>query len=477
MMQSSKVTILLMSSAILLGGCASVPREAGFPAVEAAVAERTGQRVRWNRLTAEDRSVDSAVRDLLARPLTADAVAQVALLNNRSLQATYEDLGIAQAEVVQAGLLRNPVFDGEVKFGEGGSGTAVEIAVVQDFLDVFFIPLRKRIAEDAFEATKLRVTGAVLDLAAQTRIAFYAHVAAEQTVEMRQTVMAATDASFDLARRLHAAGNISDLDLAQERALFEEAKVGLAEAEAAVLDSRERMNVLMGVWGTDTAWKSVKRLPDLPSEELALDDAERQAVERSLELAAARSEVQAAAATLGVQRSLGLLPEAEVGASAEREGDGEWAVGPALSLPIPLFDQGQARTAAADSTLQRARQQFIATAVEVRSAARDGRNRVLATRARANYFHQVILPLRREITERTQLQYNAMQIGAFQLLQAKEKEVEAGITYIEALRDYWTARTRMEQIRSGRVPSGGAAGMASNRAAGSSSKGRETGGH
>ena len=62
-----------------------------------------------------------------------------------------------------------------------------------------------------------------------------------------------------------------------------------------------------------------------------------------------------------------------------------------------------------------------------------------------------MLPLRHEITEQTQRQYNAMLVGAFQLLQAKQAEFEAGVASIDALRDYWIARTELEQIQSGRT--------------------------
>ncbi|MCE9565876.1 MAG: TolC family protein [Planctomycetes bacterium] len=470
--------LVVVSSTLLLSGCTSVPKHANFPDVQDAVAERTGQQVQWNRLSADDRAVNAALRDMLGQELTADRAVQVALLNNRNLQATYEDLGVAQAEVVQAGLLRNPVFDAQVKFVEGGGGTKLELAVVQDFLDVFLIPLRKRVAEDGFAAATLRVTGAVLDLAGQARTAFYGHQAAEQTLELRQTVTAATAASYELAKRLHAAGNITDLDLAQERALHEQAKLDLAQAETAVLDGRERLNVLMGLWGTDTGWAVVKRLPDLPDgEPVATGDAERRAVETSLDLAIARSDVQARARTLGIRRSFGLLPEAEAGVAAEREAEGDWSVGPAISLPIPLFDQGQAGTAKARAELGRARQQYIATAVAVRSAARAARNRLLAARARADYYRKVILPLRQEITRQTQLQYNAMQVGAFQLLQAKREQVEAGVAYIDALRDYWVARTRFEQITTGRLTDLGESGPTPTSTSGASDPSRGSGGH
>jgi len=435
----------------VLAGCATVPNDAGFGDVLRDVAARTGQHVEWDCGTGPDVAVSQRVRSMLKGGIGADEAVQVALLNNRNLQATYESLGVAQAQLVQAGLLRNPVFDADVKFLEGGGGTIVELAVVQDFLDVLFIPVRQKVAKASLEAEKLRVTGAVLDLAGEVRRAFYDHAAAEQTLELRRTVTAATEASYDLARRLRDAGNITALDLANEQALHESAKLELARAESAVLETRERLNVLMGLWGQDTEWTLRPRLADPPADELSTDDVERRAVESSLELATARQRVEAAGRTLGLNRSLALLPELQAGAAAEKEPEGDWGIGPAVSLPIPLFDQGQAKNAAAAAELRRARRQYVAAAVEVRSAARLARDRLIAARDRAAYVKQVLLPLRQEITRQSQLQYNAMLIGAFQLLQAKQAEVEAGVAYVDALRDYWIAKSDFQQVQSGRT--------------------------
>ena len=442
--------LLAAGAALTFAGCARTSPDGAFGEVRADVEERTGQRIVWNRRSADDEAAQQALQDLLSGELTADAAVQVALLNNAGLQATYEELGVAQAELVQAGLLSNPVFEAELKFHDGEE--AFEGSVVADFIDIFQIPLRRKVAAARLEGAKLRVAGAVIDLAGEVRSAFYTQAAAEQTLELRQGVVSATQASYEFAQRLHEAGNITDLDLAQERALYEQSKVDLARAEVAVLDGRERLNVLMGLWGTNTGWTMAHRLPE-PSEEEpeALDDIERTAVTASLDLAAGRQELDASARTLGLRRAFAWIPEGEAGIAAEKESGEDWALGPAISVPIPLFDLGQASNAAARAELEAARQRYISTAVEVRSAARAARNRLLAARAMASYHRQVILPLRQEITERMQLQYNAMQIGAFQLLEAKQAEIEAGVAYIEALRDYWIAQNQLELLEAGRM--------------------------
>lgn len=448
-------TFTALLSAALLGGCGNVPREAGFTEVRATVAERTGGlRLHWNQGGEADTAVASEVRAMTEGELTANEAVQIALLNNRNLQATYEDLMVAQADLVAAGLLANPMFDAEVRFLEGGEGVGYEFAVVQEFLGVFQIPLRKRIAGARLEAAKLRVAGEVIDLAADVREAFYNLVAAGELMEMRRTVLEATEASYDLARRLHEAGNITDLQFDLERAQYEQAKLDLSAAEYDVVARRETVNALMGVYAeTATAWQAPERLPGLPQEPTTRPDdgLERRVIANSLDLGAMRQEIEGVGRALGLERTLGLVPDLELGGTAEREAeDGAWAGGPIVALPIPLFNQGQPQVAAAAAQLRGARARYYATAVELRAAARSARALVENAEARARYYEQVVLPLRARIVEQTQLQYNAMLVGAFELLQARQQQIEAGSQYIESLREYWLARSALDTLVSGR---------------------------
>ncbi len=437
---------------LLLIGCVRVPSDAGFPEVQRTVAERAGHRVHWNRGSAEDEAVTTEVRAMLDRPLTPEAAVAVTLLHNRRLQATYESLMIAQADLVQAGLLNNPIFDAEVRFQDGDVG--IDLGVLADFLHVLQVPLRKRIAAAGFQAAKLGVAAAVIERANDARDAAVRLISAEQLLEMRRTILAATRLSYELARRLHDAGNITDLSLAIERAQHESAKLEVASAEADVVSRRERLNMLMGLWGADASrWTVIDRLPDPPAaEEARAEGLVNLAVERSLALEASRYRVMSLAGRVGLTRGYGLLGggEVEAGVVAEREAEeGAWAVGPAFSLPIPLFDQGQARLAAAAAELRRERAAYFATAVEVRAATRAAYARLQNARGRVTYYQQVILPLRQEIVDGTQLQYNAMQVGAFALLQVRAQQVEAGEQYIQALREYWLARGSLDTMLAG----------------------------
>ncbi len=444
-------------AAALAGGCVTYPSDDDtFRDVQDMVAKRGVERITWNRGSTEDVAADRAVEDLLHEELTVEAAVQIALLNNRRLQATFEELGIAQADLVQAGLLSNPIFTGEVRLPPHPH-TPFELDVSQDFLDVLLRPLRRQVAEAQFESVKLRVAQAVIELASQVRTAFFDLQSAEQALEMRHSITLAFEASADVARRLHDAGNITDLALANEQAALGEARIELAEAEEDALEDREALVSLLGLWGPRTEFSVGSRLPDLPAQEVALEGVETLAVTQRLDLAGAWAEVEALAHGLGLEDYAAWRQGIEAALHAEREPEGTTTTGPSLSIPIPLFDDGTAARARALALYRQGEQRYAALAVEIRSEVRRARARMLSARQRAEYYRDDLLPLRSAIVDQTQLEYNAMLVGVFQLLQAKRAQVEAGHAFIEALRDYWIERNELERAVGGRLADSGEA--------------------
>lgn len=451
-MHSARNATYLFMSLLFLSGCATVSLNAGFSEVDALVEERGGVKIFWNNGTDLDKEAAQKLDALLKTELTVDDAVQIALINNRELQGVYSDLGVAQADLVQVGLLNNPIFDAAVKWPvRGGGKPELELAAVMNFLDIFYMPLRKRVAAALFEETKTRVSGLVLDFAARVRIAFYRHQANEQMLELRRTILQALAASFEVTRRLHEAGNIADLDLARERALLEGGRLTLRAAEVAVRQSREELNTLMGLWGKQTEWHTAGGLPEIPPQPIETVDIERVALNRSVDLLNATQRLRSAGEQLGFNRWTALVPELHAGPVGERS-DGSWEVGPTLEFPIPLFDQGQARIGRAAAELRRAQQEHYALAVRIRSTARAIRDRMEGARDLALYYRDIMLPLQDRIVNEAQLHYNAMQIGPIQLLRARERQIETAAAYIESLRDYWLARGDAGQLLSGRLP-------------------------
>ena len=437
---------------LMLGACAGVSPEAAFDEVEAELEARGIRHVHWYTGTEEDEEVAETVRQLLDKELTADIAVQVTLLNNRRLQSIYASLGVAQADLVQAGLLGNPILNAEMLFPLNGGSAELELGLAQSFLEIFYIPLRRNVAGSLLEETKLTVAGSVLDFEHQARTRFHAVQAAFQTAEMFRHFELAADLRHDLARRLRGAGNITELEFHEHRAHLEQARVHLLRAKADHFASRERLNRTMGLFGEDVDWELSGGLPEIPEDVVDVTDIENRAVNTSLDLAIARQRIITAGRLLGLDERTALFPTMTLGTEAERE-DGDWAVGPTLSLPIPFLDRGQARIARTRSELRRQQDEYRALAVEIRSMARVARTDIEEARQIAEHYREVILPLRRRITGEAQLQYHAMDIGIFDLLSARERQIEAEGRYVESLHRYWTSRAVLDQLMRGRAPS------------------------
>ncbi len=435
----------IVIATVLVGGCV-VPRKAGFDDVAKSLSGRTQYRVHWNQGTDEDRQVADETRRLLSQELTVDTATQIALFNNSELQATYERLGVAQAEVVQAGLLRNPRISFHYGFRilESGLDEIVGSATGA-FLDLFLMPLKKKLANAEFRRVKLEVADAVLTKVDAVAQAFYAVQASTRIVAMRRTMLEAQEAATELAVRQHEAGNISDLDLSNEQAVYAQAKLDVARAEYQLLADRENLTRLLGVWGTDVDYKVTAKLPDVPTEEPDLAHLERVAIEHRFDLAAAREELRSAAAALQVTKGTRVIGGLDLGANGHRDPDGPTTIGPTIDLEVPIFDQKQAEVARLRARLHAAQHRADGLAVAIRSEVRQARNRLMAARMTIEYYAKTLVPLRERIVTLSQEQYNAMLLGVYQLLQAKQDEINSYREYIEAVRDYWIARADLER--------------------------------
>jgi len=434
---------------ISLSGCATLTPQLGFKEVNETFTTRSGNYLYWNTGSTEDEKVAQELSKLLSKELTSDSATQIALLNNKSLQATYQNLGIAQADLIEAGLFPNPIFSGEVRFPSAGPN--LELSVVQSFIKIFEIPLRKKMAQSQFDEAKIEVIERALLLAYETQKTFYEYQASEQLLEMARTALAALEASKDLATRLHNAGNITDLDLAQEQSNFESLKVEVTTHEEELILLREKLNSLLGLETEKTNWKIAGRLPDPTL--VKIDDAEKEALANNLTLAKARLKLLTLATSLNIEEKFRIFDESELGVSGAKEAEGKWGFGPAFSFPLPFFSQGRTQIYRANAQLQQQHDLSVDMQIKIQSRLRSLLKRLRLSEARLVQYKKTLLPLQAKVVAETQKQYNAMLAGAFQLIEAKHKQIETGKDYLEALRSYWLLRSELESALSGLVPS------------------------
>jgi cobalt-zinc-cadmium efflux system outer membrane protein len=435
------------------------------PELAQTIRERTGKQVEWRKDPASDDQIARHIHALVHRNMTADSAVQIALLNNRQLQATFEEIGIANADLIEAGLLKNPTFAGSARFPDRPpSATRVEISIAQEFVEILLIPLRKKVAASELVRTKLRVGDEILKLAAEVKTAFYEMQAQQQLLARLQAINETEGAALGLSIRQHEAGNIPDLDLANQQATYSQMKLEANQVATAIHSSREKLNRLMGLWGNETDWKIVDELVPVPARDFSQRGLESIAMNQRLDLAAAKTEVLTLVQSLGLTKTYRYVGAIEFGVDSERETDRQRVTGPTWNLELPIFNRGQGRISKLEAQLRQAERRVEADAIAIRADVREARDRLLAKRDLAIYYRDNLLPERHRILELTLAGYNSMLKSPYDLLLAKQNELLAEKGFIDAWRDYWIARADLERAVGGRL---GTSGVATDRTASS----------
>ena len=433
---------------VALLSTACVAQDAGYADTRRSL-EHFRVDARW-RAVDDKAPPEGSTRALLGKPLDADAAVRVAMLNNADVQTSFEELGVARAALVTALRLPNPVVEGSIAFHKPSPD--YELGALLALNDLLFLSTRAGAAEAGLDAAKLSVVGAILDLALDVRVAYYRYVAARQIVDLRRHVLLAARSTYESAEELHRAGNTTDLDFHNQRALYEDQRLLEAQAETDLARERARLEALMGLAGSGAKWDTATLLPNADTTSGLPADAEARALEKSLDLEIARRRFTAAAKRANLARAEGLLPEVRAGVTVQKEYDEpNWGVGPKLQVELPLLYQGGGEVARARSDMRRERNAFTSAAQQIRAAVQEATSRLETARSSVAFYREVQLPLREQIVNETQLQFNAMSTGVFQLLQAKRDQIEAGRAYVETLRDYWIARSETEQLLAGRL--------------------------
>ncbi len=392
--------------------------------------------------------VPEEVDRLLAQPLTADAAVRVALLANPEGRAALAQVGIARGRYVQAGLLPNPEVEIGVRGPGGDQPLQLDLGLEYSLTAIVLAPLRASVAEAELEAERLGAAGALLDLVFETRLAFLEVQALQQKLDLRQRFLESQQASYASALELSEAGNLPPASLANERASVELARVQVAEAENALLDAREALTRRLGLSGRRVEWSVAEPLP-LPAEAPGATEAETRAVAASLELLALRQRIEAASRKVRLANTEGWLPHVSGGFHGERDGQ-LWELGAHLTLSLPVFDRAQGRELSARSEYEGLRARAEAIAVGLRSSVRASLNRVESASRRARHYVERLVPARQQQLEQTVLQYNAMQVGVFQVLQVQRGVTDAAIAQVDATLDYWRSRAALDLLLAGR---------------------------
>jgi outer membrane protein TolC len=444
-------------SVLILTGCATFSKDGGLDSVSVMTKERTGQAVQRDKSLDDASATQSAVKQLLAQPLTPDSAVQLALANNKGLQASFAELGIAEANLVQAGRLRNPGFS----FGRlrGGDDVEIDRSIMFDFVGLLTLPVRSNIESRRFEQAKLQAASQAVQLAADTRKAYFNAVSAQQSVQYAEQVVSAAEASAELAQQMSKVGNWSKLDQAREQAFYADATTQLARARHNATAAREQLTRLLGLWGSTIDYTLPDRLPDLPKAPNEVADIESRAMAQRLDVQMAKRNTEATASALGLSRATGVINVFDAGYANKSQTGLPRENGYEISLELPLFDWGGARVARAEATYMQAVHRTADTAIRARSEVREAYSAYRTGYDVAKHYRDEVVPLRKRISDEVLLRYNGMLASVFELLSDARDQVNSVNRAIEAQRDFWIAETNLQAAVNGSGTGGGSTQM------------------
>jgi len=441
-------TLVTLAAIGTLAGCASIESGSSVRGVSREVQGRLNapQGVQLQ----DDSAPIDRVEALLNAPLNPDTAVQLALLNNRGLQARLHALGATEAEAQQASRLPNPGFT----FGRLTKGDEVELerGLHISLARLLTLPLISQAEVRRLEAARREAAMDVLSLAAEARKAWVQAVAAGETVRYMQQVKEAAEASAELARRMEAVGNFNKLMRAREQGFYADATLGLAKAQQVEKASRERLVRLLGLWGAQvSALKLPERLPDLPASPKDQPDIERQALAQRLDVQAATLAAEQTAKNLGLTKATRFVNVLELGWVRNSSNEAPRQTGWEVGLELPLFDWGGARVARAEAIYRQSLHQAAATAINARSEVREAYSNYRFTYDIARHHRDELVPLKKRISEEQVLRYNGMLIGVFELLADARSQIGSVNASIEALRDFWLAQADLDQALIGKA--------------------------
>jgi outer membrane protein TolC len=442
----------LLALAVLgLSGCATFSPDSGMTAVSDLTSQTINKDVAFVRTPEGADAANDSVRRLLSRTLSAEAAVQIALLNNKGLQAAYNELALAETDLVQESLPPNPVFSVSRIAGDGAS--EVERQVVGDILALTTLPFRSDIARDRFRQAQLRAALATLRLAADVRRTYIRAVAANEIVVLLTDAKSTAESAAQLAVKLGETGSINKLDQAREQVFYAETTADLATARQSATSARERLARLMGLWDGGLDFRLPNQLPPLPRRPLALPSIEVDAVSHRIDLQIARLELMALAKSLRLTEATRFVTLLDLAGISRRTQDPEGAPfrerGFDVLFQIPIFDGGEVRVRQATETYNLAFNRLTERAVNVRSGARDAYRVYRSTYDIASHYQREILPLRKIVTEEMQLRFSSMQVDIFALLTEARQRLASLRGAIDAKQKFFLAQAELQTAVNG----------------------------
>jgi outer membrane protein TolC len=439
--------ILLSGFLIFLNACTSIPDDNGVGPVQDLVDAQIGTDNPASKLESINELTTEQVSRLLDSPLKSIDAELLSMQLNPQARANLLKVGIAEADYAQAGRLRNPGFTYE-RSSEG----EYSASLLFDIGGLLLMPLRREVELRRLEAARYEAAGAVIEHLANTRIAWIEAVAEQQLTQLVERSLESAASANDMTRQMAALGHSAVSEAAESEIFLGEMRSVLTRQRLAESAARESLIRKLGLWGQSARQLTFPdRLPKLPESLVEYDSVEGEAIDRRIDVQIANANLEAMASNYDLTRLNPFLSSIELGPTLEKGADGTER-GFELEFSIPIFDAGGINNAKARFVFEQSQAQAQSVAISAVSQAREALQTYRSYWDIARYYEEVLIPLRRRVSEEKLLNYNGMLISVFDLLADVRSVAELEASTIRAARDFWIADARLQLALTGSSP-------------------------
>jgi len=412
-------------------GCVSVDPRADYDRAARLISEATGRDHVYR--PGDEKVIAGKIKEFFSDGLTPDEAVQISLLNNPDLQAAFFEIGMARADLVQSGLLSNPSLSALVRFPIDGGRPNFEGQLAQNIIELWHVPVKKRMAKRQLNRKILKISHDVSILAARVKSACLLCLASEQALAVETENLSIIQELLDLTLARQQAGAATEVDVNVIRSELLNQEIVARATRLEMNESKLKLATLLGINMPPEGLLLNGELPDIPDWAISRERILEIAKAFRLDIQAAREEVKAAEENISRQKRF-FLREVGLGVALESEGR-DVAIGPSLDLEIPIFDQNQAQIAKAEFQYQRALNLLESLTVSVAQDVFRVYERFSAARDIAQTYKQSLLPLRRENLDLALESFRFKKISFLSVLEAQKTFLTARREYITQLKE------------------------------------------
>lgn len=427
LLRSSSVLL----SALLLGACASTPADNSTAQLEQQLSERY-----------PGAQLSAPVPVIANKTLDLQSAVQILLSQSPQVRIELAQLGIADAQRLQAELISNPHLSIGALKPEDGGRWELDVGLSQPLLELFTRPLRRQLAEDNLLSVQLRLQARLQKLIAQTGDAYYAVIAARQHLQVQQQMLDATLARQQLAHSLYRAGNMSENSFLyydnELRRVQQQVKKRERKAHQKHLE-------LLNMLGLDShhAITLPDQLPVMPAEKFIHADLLKQAQNDRLDIKITTQQLAQLENRRSLIRKENGWRDMSVGINAEREFDGATNIGPEIEFALPIFNRNQGKLAAIDAQTTKIQAQLTQTLLDADTEIAQALNQMQSAQEQLDLITASLQVAEKRVALSNR-EVNFMLGSPFELLNIKRQQIQLAHEHTNELATYWQARSQLE---------------------------------